>query len=212
MTRLTLCVATVPSRTSLLSRLLWTLEPQLRGDVEVLVHADPMKPLGVKSNEMWREASGDYVARIDDDDLVSSDYVTQIMARLATGHDYVGFTALYTVDGQYVGEYEHDWEHGSNEHWSMVRAVSPIMVVPTSVALKYAHGNERESDFEWSDRVHNGYQPLKPASIKRVLYHYDSWPEHSLPNTPDGVKRKQRDVGTWPYTPSKFKMMGASNG
>lgn len=190
-----------------MSRLLWTLEPQITENVEVLVHTDATKPLGQKSNEMWREASGEYVARIDDDDLVSGDYAWSIISNLVWGADYVGFTALYTIDGVYQDEYQHDWQHGSNKHGSMIRAVSPIMVIPKFVALKHSHGDERESDFDWSERVHSGYRPVRPVSINRVLYHYDCWPEYSLPNTPDGTDRVQRDVGQWPYDESKFKWM-----
>ena len=88
-----------------MSRLLCALEPQITQNVEVLVHRDATKPLGQKSDEMWREASGEYVARIDDDDLVSSDYAWAIISNLVGGADYVGFTALYTVNGEYVAYY-----------------------------------------------------------------------------------------------------------
>lgn len=204
---LTIAVATVPSRASLLSRLLWTLSAQLEPRVEVLVHGGPA-PLGDKSNEMWALARGRFVARCDDDDLVSADYVSSLLLALDAGADFVGFNVLYTVDGTFVGEYPHDYERGENHPGASVRSVSPMMVLPTEVARRHPHGNVRTSDFEWAGAVMRDWKPQQPVYIDRVLYHYDCRPDHSL--SPSGeVPLAQRDVGKWPYDPERFRWVGA---
>lgn len=202
---LTIAIATIPSRSSLLSRLLWTLEQQLNGNVEVLVHTNPTLPLGDKSNEMWAQADGEYVVRVDDDDLVSNDYMSRVTNELVMGADYVGYNALYTVNGRYSGVYPHDIERGTNDPGSDIRALSPMMVVPTKVARAHSHGNNTTSDFDWSQAVMRSWTPEHPVYIDRVLYHYDCWPAYSLPTTPDGVTRAQRDVGWWPYDRKQFR-------
>lgn len=202
---LTISIATVQSRSSLLSRLLWTLEQQLNNNIEVLVHTHPTLPLGDKSNQMWAEADGEFIMRVDDDDLVSSDYVFRVTNELVMGADYVSYNALYTLNGRFSGVYPHDIERGVNDPSSDIRALSPMMVIPTEVARTHPHGNNMTSDFDWSEAVMRSWKPDNPVYIDRVLYHYDCWPMHSLPNTPDGMMRPQRDVGQWPYNRERFR-------
>lgn len=203
--KLSLLVATVPARASLLSRLLWTLESQLIEDVEVLIHADPGKSIGDKSNEMYAAASGDFVARIDDDDTVAQDYVVMLTDVLDLGADFIGFKVLHTIGGVYSAEYPHDYSRGVTDPGAAIRGISAQMVLPTAVAREVSFGNGYHDDFAWARAVTQTWKPSLPAYIDRALYHYDYWPAHSLPSVPDGLDRPQRDVGTWPYDEGKFR-------
>jgi glycosyltransferase involved in cell wall biosynthesis len=82
--------------------LMQCLEPQLApGDgVEVLTQIDNgEESTGVKRNQLLRNASGDYVAFIDDDDLVADDYVYKILSAIESAPDVVGLTMIMTTDG-----------------------------------------------------------------------------------------------------------------
>lgn len=203
--KLSLLVATVPARASLLSRLLWTLESQLVDGVEVLIHAAPDLPIGTKSNELYAAASGEFVARIDDDDLVAQDYVIMLADVLDLGADFVGFKILHTVNGVYDAEYPHDYTRGQTEPGAVIRGISAQMVLPTEVVRGVSFGNSYHDDFAWAQAVTKVFTPKMPAYIDRALYHYDYWPAHSLPTAPDGLNRPQRSVGAWPYDRRKFR-------
>jgi len=40
--------------------------------------------IGAKRNQLLHRAKGDYVAFVDDDDLVSSDYVNKVLSAVST--------------------------------------------------------------------------------------------------------------------------------
>lgn len=63
------------------------------GSVECLRLCDNgERTSGQKRQELSRQATGDYVCWVDDDDLVSPDYVTRILTGCLTGVDVVGIT------------------------------------------------------------------------------------------------------------------------
>ena len=99
---LSLLVPTVPGREPKLAQLLDRLDKQiaLRKDVELLVLRDNRSmPIGDKRNKMLSLARGAYVAFIDDDDMVSEDYVASIVAGLACTPDVLTFLVKVTGHG-----------------------------------------------------------------------------------------------------------------
>ena len=102
---LSILVPTIPSRGELLSRLLAILAPQVTPEVEILVNMDSgAKTIGDKRNSLLRAAEGEYVSSIDDDDLVSSDYIEQLMVGINLGVDVVSIRGLYFENGVHKGE------------------------------------------------------------------------------------------------------------
>lgn len=92
---LSILVATLSGREALYSRLAASLWPQAcaAGErVEVLTEADGGKmPLGLKRQALLNRARGEYVAYVDDDDLVSPDYVASILDAAESGADSITF-------------------------------------------------------------------------------------------------------------------------
>lgn len=84
----------------LLARLRAVLDPQITDEVEVLVNSDSGEmSIGDKRNALLKAATGDYVAFVDDDDLVRTTYVKQILAALSTNPDCVGIEGVMTING-----------------------------------------------------------------------------------------------------------------
>ena len=95
------CYNTQPYLEALISR----IRPQLTDEVEIIViddgSAEKVKIEGIKvvrqknkgvsaaRNRGLKEATGDYIAFIDSDDLVSEDYVEQILEAIKTEPDTV---------------------------------------------------------------------------------------------------------------------------
>jgi hypothetical protein len=90
----------IPHRLEKFTELLDCLEPQMAPGVRVLVAYDNLEyPWTAKCNALIAASNADYVAHIDDDDLVSPDYVSSILKALESEPDYVGFKVRYTLDG-----------------------------------------------------------------------------------------------------------------
>lgn len=100
--KLSILIPSLRRRELFLDRLTRCLLPQLAGHdcIEVLTEIDNGEmSLGSKRNLLLRKATGEYVAFIDDDDLVADDYITKMLAALDTAPDVIGFTMLVTNDG-----------------------------------------------------------------------------------------------------------------
>ena len=86
--RLSILICSITKRTELLHRLLAHLKIQMVNEVEVIIEIDNQEmTIGEKRNKLLLRAMGDYVAFIDDDDLVSDDYISKILTAIKTNPD-----------------------------------------------------------------------------------------------------------------------------
>jgi len=93
-------IPSLASRGKQRSKLIEVLEQHRSVEVEILTDIDNgIKPIGQKRNDLLRRSSGDYVAFIDDDDMVSDDYVPRILEGIGTGPDCIGMKVEMTSDG-----------------------------------------------------------------------------------------------------------------
>lgn len=183
---ITACIPTIPSRRSLLSRVVWQLQ---RYDVEIMI-ADGVAPMGDKLNAMFEAASTDYVFCVDDDDQI-------IAPPVETVADFVGWRILYTESGRFAGSVAHRGDGDTS--WSTFnRGVSPKCLVRTELARSQPFGNHYHADREWSAAVQADV--VLHTFHGAHVYHYDHWDAHMVGTEPtDGrFDRPQRDVGDWP--------------
>lgn len=207
-TVLSILVPTVKSRRSLLSRLLWTLDPQnLNPEVEVIVHPSMHLGMGDKLNELYAAAKGRYACVVDDDDLVPPNFTASLLRAMEDRSvDFVGFRVLYTENGSYVAEYPHDPTRGTNSAGAVIRSLSKACAIEVEMARAHPFGNETSSDFQWVDALLASGYPRNPVYLNEVLYHYDCWPQHSL-HPSDGYVPTQRWVGEWPHRKGHFRWL-----
>jgi len=210
---LSILVATVSSRASLLSRLLANLGNQLQvhspDDVEVIIHKSDTKPMGQKFNELYRAANGRLAVQVDDDDNVAADYMTQILDH-SQDHDFVGYKVLVTIDGsnreRSVYEFDPDRVRDHPPFGSRgerVRVLTPKCPILTSRTRMFPFGNFVGTDWFWiSDIIRDGF-PFHPIFLDRELYHYDCWPSQSLGSKPEEWT-EQREVEKFDYDPHSF--------
>jgi len=102
--KLSILILTVTDRAEFLNRILSILNPQKSDDVEIItISDDGSKSIGQKRNEAIQQSSGEYICFVDDDDIVSSDYVSKILDALKTNPDCVGIHLLHFNDGNLAG-------------------------------------------------------------------------------------------------------------
>lgn len=106
---LSILICTLPERVDTFYKLLAELYRQRdqNGGIDVVqIHFDMAgrgeKTIGAKSNDLKRKADGQYIMRIDDDDMVAPHFLKLIIEGCRTGKDIITFDFNYFVDGNYL--------------------------------------------------------------------------------------------------------------
>ena len=115
---LSILICSLSSRQESLKLLRAALSKQLSNvhgstRVEVLVEIDDgAMNVGLKRNILLQRAVGEYVAYIDDDDMVSDDYISSILKAIESGPDCVGIQGIISV-GQNKNLFTHSIQYGA---------------------------------------------------------------------------------------------------
>jgi len=110
---LSILICSTSTRKVYLDKILEILNRQKNGQ-EILINSDDVKTIGEKRNELIDQAKGKYIVFVDDDDLVSDDYVTLILDAAKNNCDVVGIHLIYTRDGQNPQKTYHSLKY---DHW-----------------------------------------------------------------------------------------------
>ena len=179
MTLLTICIPTLPERSYHLNRIMTQLNNQLTDEVQVIIDSRPRNiPTGVKRNDMYFDALGEYVCSVDDDDEVSSVYVPEIVKYIKEYRtDCVTFDGWMTTNGKSrvdwtikLGEkYEARKDpDGVTRYYRFPNHLVPIRK-DIAIQVKFPPIYQSE-DYAWACKI----QPLLKTSvhIPLQLYHY----------------------------------------
>jgi len=202
MTALTVIVPTIPKRTSLVSRCLYSITEQ-PGDYEILL-VPGTAGLGSKYMAAAQTASGRYVTLVDDDDYLAASYMAEVLPR-CDGVDYVGLVILALSEGKFwhtraTSASSTTWESPSGRPQVYPTQLTvPKGVVRTELARKVDYPNYSGADRSWADQVSAMVETWH--DIDRCLYVYDHWP-HKF-----GLDAGGRDVGCWPFDESKIRRL-----
>jgi len=143
-------------------------------DVEVLWFGDnKRRTVGAKRNAMLLVAQGDYVVFIDDDDVVSENYVASIYAALKENPDVVCFGMTCSLDGAPAKPVHYSAAHAGDANFAdhYDRLPDQKMVVRRILALQVGFPDiQCGEDFQYAQRL----KPLihKQVLISDVLYRY----------------------------------------
>lgn len=200
-------IPTLGERRPLFQRLLSGLLPQLdahEGRVRVVAwHNDGAPSLPVIRQSMVVRAQDDYVSFVDDDDLVSPDYVTEVVGALATRPDYVGFQVQCYSDGSPTAVAYHSLEY---KRWRNLphryeRDISHINPIRTALALKadFRLAGRRAEDRAWADQLRRKRALRTQVVVPRILYHYLYQPGGSRWQVPHTIQPGDRAAVSHPY-------------
>lgn len=191
-------VPTISQREPLFLRLLVVLLPQLDaagGRARVIAWRNDGEPrLAEVRDAMINSADAEYVSFVDDDDLVSPDYVSSIVDALDKRPDHVGFRVAYCVDGIEREIVDHSLQHGRwhrNAAGRLVRDFTHLDPIRRDIATRGRFAtakNGRPEDRVWCRQV----RPFlfSETYVDDVLYRYlysestSSWqrPERLVPS------------------------------
>lgn len=187
---LSICICTIESRRSMLAELLNELNRQINShpqvdQIETLIDRDGgEKSVGAKRNELLDRAIGRFVVFIDDDDMVSGEYVEQIIAAI-NGHpdaDCVALEGKRTVEGKRPTRFATSLSCGRYYEKDGVHYRTPNHVSPVRIEhARQCRFPERDvgEDTQYAERLMQSGLLISEAPTEGVLYHYRFDPKTS---------------------------------
>jgi hypothetical protein len=174
-------IVTLVRRRQFLARLMRRLEPQLNSRVNVYTLEDQgAETIGTKRKRLLEAADEPWLCFVDDDDLVSEDYVSSICGALDENPDVVGFKLRYLEDGVLKGTSMHSvqskaWstqrKDGLDLHYRTPNHLNPVRTeMARSISFKPMNTGE---DADYSHRLFKAYPDMREVFIDKFLYTYE---------------------------------------
>lgn len=97
-----------------------------------IVYDDSMDyNIGTKRNKLLQRAKGDYIVYVDDDDTISTDYVSKIFAAIKTNPDCIGISGTITFNGLnskqwHISKKYGHWYEKNNIYYRTPNHISPV--------------------------------------------------------------------------------------
>lgn len=176
-TKLSIIILSIIERRDLLNRIVGVLTPQLTKEVELLISTTGVEePIGVKRERLKQAARGEFLCFVDDDDMVSEDYVEQILTAIEENPaiDCVGFKGTIECPNGKICPVSYSLRNrdvmgkDDNEYLCGIGHLTPIKS-DIAKSVKFSEKNAGEdSDFckEVMEKLRN------ESFIHKVLYRY----------------------------------------
>jgi glycosyltransferase involved in cell wall biosynthesis len=176
---LSILIPTIVGREDFYNSLVSALYKQYQGcDAEICHLKDNREAsIGKKRNDLLELASGRYVVFIDDDDMVSDNYMKLLLEAAMTDCDCASLKGMYSIDGVDDGIFEHslvypEWKTTGNEV-KYERFPNHINMIKASIAkqFKFPETNHGE-DADWSTQIHKSGLLKHEHYIPDIIYYY----------------------------------------
>lgn len=175
--KLSILICTVPSRSTVLQAILNDLEQQISLlPVEIIYLGDNFAmTVGEKRNRLLEMAKGSYVSFVDDDDVISPEYVKKILEGAQSNPSVILFKGKEYFNGQHT--FDFDFSKNNPVNWKerdkKLHHLQPnhLCAWKRELALreKFLSQNLRE-DHEWASRMVKHIQ--SEYFIDEYLYFY----------------------------------------
>ena len=176
---LSVLICHLTARAAKLQELLAVLKPQCEGQpVEILVEEDQGQvTIGAKRQKLLERATGDYVAFVDDDDLVSGSYVDAILGALQAqpAATHCSLLGLLKRPGSLDEPFEHSTKYKTWEKIGplYVRPPNHLNAIRRDLAVKIGFpALQRSEDYDFSMRLVQAGLLTGEAVITDCLYIY----------------------------------------
>jgi glycosyltransferase involved in cell wall biosynthesis len=188
--KLSILICTTPCRKPLFERVYNELLRQsFNKPVEILVDDSPKGSItiGAKSQRLLKRAEGEYICRVDSDDMVSGDYISQILKAIESGPDCIGFEIDCDMEGKKekaISSLKYKEWAENKDGYKYVRSIYHKTPVKREIALRV--GFEDKSYAE--DHAYSmGIQPFLKSEIfiQKPLYFYNY--KYENPKTKYGI-------------------------
>ena len=182
---LSILIPTIQSRTVLFTQLHRLLGDQitthaLHGQVEILWLADDGSlAVGRKRNALLERARGKFVAFVDDDDLVSPDYLSLICQTIRDHPkiDCIGIKGIITFAGKHPRQFVHSlrYDRYFTRRGTYFRPPYHLNPIRRDIARRYRFEEiDYSEDIDWAMRICRDGALKREEFIDSVLYYYRS--------------------------------------
>jgi glycosyltransferase involved in cell wall biosynthesis len=150
------------------------VDDQQQNNIEILYFGDNKKrSIGRKRNDLLKLAQGKYVCFLDDDDKISSVFISRLMPHLHVSTDIICYMVECSVDGGTGKPVYYNKNHTKNTNYPEYyeRMPNHLMVVKRELALQTLFKDiSFGEDKDYSIRL----KPLLQSQIliEEVLYYY----------------------------------------
>ena len=172
---LSILIPTIKRRKHFLNVLVWELQRQSQGkEVEIIIDDNEGKTTGEKRNRLKDRAQGEYIVFVDDDDQISSEYVSELLKGCESGSDVVVFNGYMTTNGKnrvnFVIRLGETYEMRDGVFY---RYPNHLCAVKRSLVkdIHFPNVSKRE-DFIWSTKIKDSEVLKTQYVIEKDLYHY----------------------------------------
>lgn len=136
--------------------------------------------VGAKRNHLLNMAEGEFICFVDDDDIISDDYVSSILEAIEENPTKKVFTfwGEQTDNGNPTQDFRYDKRFGRN-HKTKIDGVRWKVMVPDHLCIwrkdivKETFPNKQlGEDHEWAQKMMRHYLEEDQFHIQKYLYHY----------------------------------------
>lgn len=179
---LSLLIPSLNNRAGKLASLLRILSDQLEKNkaidiVELVVDVDNGEAtIGAKRNRMMQGAKGKYLASIDDDDRISDDYISLVLAGIKTKPDCCSLNGIYSEKGHIPQTFKHSIEYNGwyEKDKILYRFPNHLNCVKSSIAKKMKYPDITfAEDKSYSEQLQESGLLKVEYKIEPILYYYD---------------------------------------
>ena len=178
---LTLLIPTIADRREMFENIYSILKTQIlknqnKNKIEILVD-NSNNTIGAKRNNLLEKSKGEYIAFIDDDDEVSSDYIDTLINAIKSKPDCVSLRGVITWNGSNPELFEHSVKYSAyattTNEIKYERFPNHLNCIKSSIAkqFKFKEINFGE-DTDWATQIFQSGLLKKEVYIDKVLYHY----------------------------------------
>lgn len=180
---ISICIPTIYGREHSFNLLLSEIENQIincnaKDKVEIIIEKDNKEiSIGQKRNNMYLKCKGKYSVHIDDDDMISPDYVEQILKAAESNKDCITYIENCNIDGYQSKSLFtltfSNWMDLMSPINGCIRVRTPFFKTPIKTELcKLVKVNDMRyaEDIDFSERI---YPLLKSEEfINKEMYFY----------------------------------------
>lgn len=180
---ISILIPTLVTRRGYFNRIANVLNKQIKElgadkEVEILAYEDNReKTTGYKRNVLLQRAKGLFSVFVDDDDMVASFYVKDILETIKANPqiDAIGIQGWYSENGGKQEPFEtsliHKWEKVNGWYYRTINHISPIR---TELAKQILFPDKvRFEDYEWTMALKDSGLLKTEFVIKKPMYFYD---------------------------------------
>lgn len=178
--KLSILIPTLESRGLKLKELLESLNHKpYKNELEILLeYDDGENTIGHKRNILLDRAIGEYTVFIDDDDLVTPDYLTHIFKGIKKGVDCISLRGVISWDGINHELFEHslrynEWRTTETGPIKYERTINHLNPIKSKISKQFSFLPISYGEDEmWSKAIHESGLLKTEHFVDAVTYHY----------------------------------------